>query len=94
MKQFSENEEDVLLGILEKYEQELMGFKGVHYVDVGYKFIKGEQTDKLAIRVHVHEKKPESALEPSEMIRRDIRRDSYRRDPEQACARARPSSPL
>lgn len=72
MKQFSENEEDVLLGILEKYEQELMGFKGVHYVDVGYKFIKGEQTDKLAIRVHVHEKKPESALEPSEMIRRDI----------------------
>lgn len=72
MKQFSEKEEDVLLGILEKYEEKLIGSKGIHYVDVGYKYIKGEQTDKLAIRVHVHEKKPESALKPSEVISREI----------------------
>ncbi|MBV6519865.1 MAG: hypothetical protein DCC43_14850 [Candidatus Brocadia sp.] len=71
MKQFSENELDVLWGILEKHEKELKA-KGGYYVDVGYKYKGGKPTDILAIRVHVHEKKPEIALEPSQLIPRKI----------------------
>ena len=72
MKLFSEQEQEALLKVLEKHKAELMARKGVHYVDVGYKFEKGKPTDKLAIRVHVYEKKPESALESTEVLPRDI----------------------
>lgn len=72
MKQFPQNELDVLLDILEKYEQELKD-KGAHYVDVGYKFKAGKQEDRLAIRVHVLKKiKPKSAVDASKLIPEEL----------------------
>lgn len=69
MKPVSENELDDLLYILEKHEQELKAFKGVHYVDVGYKFKDGNPRDDiLSIRAHVLEKKRLDELDPSQVI--------------------------
>jgi hypothetical protein len=72
MKQFSEQEQEGLLDILKRHEEELKAFEGVHYVDVGYEFEDGKPTDKLAIRVHVHAKKLESELRPSQVLPHEI----------------------
>ena len=61
-----------LLKVLEKHKEELMAYKGVHYVDVGFKFENGVPTEELAIRVHVHEKKPESELESAEILPEEL----------------------
>jgi hypothetical protein len=72
MRKFSEQEQEALLDVLRRHEDELRGYRGVHYVDVGYKFENGNPTDVLAIRVHVGEKQPESALESAQVLPRDI----------------------
>lgn len=72
MKEFSEQEQETLLDVLRRHEQEFKAYQGVHYVDVGYKFEDGKPTDELAIRVHVGEKQPESELESSQVLPRDI----------------------
>ena len=72
MKEFSEQEQETLLDVLSRHEQELKAYQGVHYVDVGYKFEDGKPTDELAIRVHVGEKQPESELESSQVLPREI----------------------
>jgi len=46
-----------LVAIKESVEGELLARPGVTGVDVGYKVVGGEQTDEVAIRVHVEEKK-------------------------------------
>lgn len=72
MKEISEQEQEALLNTLRRHERELKAYPGVHYVDVGYKFENGEPTDVLAIRVHLGEKKPESEVEPSQVLPRSI----------------------
>jgi hypothetical protein len=72
MKRFSEQEQEALLDVLRRHEQELKAYRGVHYVDVGYKLKDGKPTDALAIRVHIDEKQPESELESSQVLPRDI----------------------
>ncbi len=72
MKRFSEQDQEALLEILRRHEDELNAFRGVHHVDVGYKFVNGKPTNKLAIRVHVWEKKPESELEAAQLLPRTI----------------------
>ena len=72
MKQYSEQDQEALLDVLRRHEQELKAFRGVHYVDVGYKFVNGKPTDELAIRVHVGEKQLESALEAEQVLPRDV----------------------
>jgi len=37
--------------------EDLMALPGVNAVDVGYKYVKGKQTDEVCIRVHVDQKK-------------------------------------
>lgn len=72
MKQFSEQDQEALLDVLRRHEEELNAFRGVHYVDVGYKFVNGYPTDELAIRVHVGDKRPESELEAAQVLPRTI----------------------
>jgi hypothetical protein len=72
MKEISEQDQEGLLAILRRHEQELGAYAGVHYVDVGYKFVNGKPTNQLAIRVHVGEKKPERELEPLQILPRSI----------------------
>ncbi|KKO17959.1 MAG: hypothetical protein BROFUL_03357 [Candidatus Brocadia fulgida] len=54
MKQYSENELDVLLDILERYDKELQ-VEGVYYMDVGYRFKDGQRDDQLVCR-HINYK--------------------------------------
>jgi len=68
MRRFSGQDQELLLDVLRRHEQELRAYRGVHRLDVGYKFDNGKPTDVLAIRVHVGEKKPESELGPSRVL--------------------------
>ncbi|MBE9001860.1 hypothetical protein IQ274_27560 [Nostoc sp. LEGE 12447] len=72
MKHFTEEEQNTLLDVLARHEDELCAFKGVHYLDVGIKFENEIPTDQLAIRVYVHEKLPESQLESTEVLPKEI----------------------
>jgi hypothetical protein len=72
MHKLTDSEQAQLLEILRQYEQELRAFRGVHYVDVGFRFKDGRPTDELAIRVHVHEKKPESELDPDQILPKHV----------------------
>jgi hypothetical protein len=72
MRKFSEQDQETLLDVLRSHEQELRAYRGVHRLDVGYKFEDGKPTDVLAIRVHVGDKKPESELEPWQRLPRVI----------------------
>ena len=68
MKESSEKEQEAMLEVLKRHEQELKAFSGVHYIDVGYKFVDGQPTEELAIRVHVGEKKLEKELEATQIL--------------------------
>ena len=73
MKEFSLAEETRLLEILEAVSPELLKFNGVHYLDIGYRFIKQRPTDQLAIRVHVKAKKSPEDLDPSQILPQSIK---------------------
>ncbi len=72
MKRISEINQEALLDVLDRHEQTLMAYDGVQYVDVGYKFKNEQPTDVLAIRVHVHEKKPEAKLDSKQILPHSI----------------------
>jgi len=72
MQEFTSREEQKLLEILRQFQKKLFAFKGVHYLDIGYRFTKGRPLPQLAIRAHVFKKKPLAALDPSETLPRFI----------------------
>src|ERR1700752_14180 len=72
MREVSQDEQNKIMDILRRNQEEIKSFEGVHYVDVGYKFVDGHPSEELAIRVHVPEKKPESALESTEVLPQQI----------------------
>jgi hypothetical protein len=72
MKPIKPEEQDRLLALLRKSKKRLNGFDGVHKVDVGYAFKRGKPTNRLAIRVHVHSKRPEAELARSQILPKEI----------------------
>ena len=72
MRKVSTREQERLMGVLQRNEERLKSFAGVHHVDVGYRYIDGRRTEGLAVRVHVHEKKAESDLEPAEVLPKEL----------------------
>lgn len=72
MKLVSLEEQNYLLAVLKQNKKNLLQYKGVHHVDVGYAYRKGRPTKKLAVRVHVYEKKPESKLLASQVLPKEI----------------------
>jgi hypothetical protein len=62
MRKVSETEQAALLDVLRRHEADLWAYPGVQYVDVGFKFVGGQPTEQLAIRVHVGLKMPEKEL--------------------------------
>lgn len=72
MRLVSEAEQAALLEVLKRNEARLFEHRGVHYVDVGYKFVDGVPTDQLAIRAHVGAKRPEAALDATELLPKSI----------------------
>ena len=66
-----------IVQIKEAAEKELLGRSGVTGVDVGYKYVKGEKTPELAIRILVEKKKKqvpkgESVPEAIEGVKTDV----------------------
>lgn len=51
-----------MTSVLESNLQKIRKLRGVHYVDVGYKYVKGRRTKELAIRIHVNKKLPKEYL--------------------------------
>jgi hypothetical protein len=72
MREVSQEQQAEAMEVLRRNEDRLRGLGGVHYVDVGYEFVNGEPTERLAIRVHVHKKQPESALDPADVAPREL----------------------
>jgi hypothetical protein len=64
--------QDRLLKLLRKHKKRLRAYPGVHRVDIGYAYRRGRPTKQLAIRVHVHKKRPESALKPGEILPKSL----------------------
>ena len=58
--------------VKETHERELLAKQNVVGCGVGYKFVDGKRTDKLAIVVMVRKKTPEGLLELEEIIPREI----------------------
>lgn len=60
---------DEIRRIKRAVEGELLGLPGVCGVDVGHKYVNGEKTDVIAIRVYVEKKEevPEELAVPKEI---------------------------
>lgn len=68
MNRFLYSTQNLFLDHLADYVKTFFAYHGVHYVDVGYKFIKNKLIPKLAIRVHVHRKLPPHRLSSSQQL--------------------------
>ncbi|GAB4269386.1 MAG: hypothetical protein Kow0080_12940 [Candidatus Promineifilaceae bacterium] len=58
--------------VLDKVRKEWLKKPGVTAVDLGFKWQAGEMTRKLAIRVHVTQKKPIADLTPEELFPKEV----------------------
>ena len=52
-----------MLAVLRRHRKEFLKFPGIHYVDVGLKYVKNNRMDKVCIRFHVYKKMPGSLLQ-------------------------------
>ncbi len=72
---------DKIREIKKSVEKELLGRPGVTAVEIGHKIKDGKQTDEIAIRVHVKEKKnvPQDQMIPSEIngVKTDVIQRKY-----------------
>lgn len=68
MELISHSKQKVFLEFLTKQKAELLKFQGVHYLDVGFKYINHLPTAQLAIRIHVHQKKARHRLDASQIL--------------------------
>ena len=65
-------EYELVKSVKEAHERELLAKQNVVGCGVGYKFVDGKRTDKLAIVLMVRKKTPEGLLELEEIIPREI----------------------
>ena len=68
LSQFSPKDESYFLEILKKNQPVLFAYPGVHYLDIGYKYIQGKPQPLLSLRVHVYHKKDLPSLDPIEIL--------------------------
>ena len=57
---------------MREHRAELLAYPNVHSVDIGFEFTDGQPSGRLAIRVHVDQKQPESALDSSQRLPTEI----------------------
>jgi hypothetical protein len=65
-------DQERLLKLLGKHRKQLLKYPNVRSVDVGFEFTDGQPTGRLAIRVHVDEKKLEGELRAAERLPTEI----------------------
>jgi hypothetical protein len=64
-----------LLKVLKRNRKKLMSYQGVYKVDVGYRWTAKKLTGEVAIRAHVHKKKPLPELAPENALPAEL--DGY-----------------
>lgn len=72
MEFISPTYQSALLETLLAYRDILTNYTGVYYIDIGFKYVNHAPTSQLAIRVHVHQKKPNSQLEKGQILPRQL----------------------
>lgn len=68
MEFISPTYQSALLETLLAHRTILTHYPGVHYIDIGFKYVNLLPTTQLAIRVHVHQKKAPSQLESKQIL--------------------------
>ena len=58
--------------VKDKYTNKILGYRGVVGIGIGYKTIKGKETDQLSIVISVKKKKPLKELEENEIIPEEL----------------------
>jgi hypothetical protein len=64
----SQSHQGFLLDFLGACRIELLSYPGVHYVDIGYKYINGYLTPEIAVRLHVYRKRPRFTIPASQIL--------------------------
>ncbi|ORM37996.1 hypothetical protein [Williamsia sp. 1135] len=72
MDEISADEQARLEKALRKHRKSLSAYPNVHNVDVGFEYADGSPTGRLALRVHVTEKKSKTKLKRVERVPDDI----------------------
>lgn len=72
MDEISADEQARLEKALRKHRKSLSALPNVHNVDVGFEYADGSTTGRLALRVHVTEKKPTTELKRAERVPEEI----------------------
>jgi hypothetical protein len=69
LKLISRHEQQALLGLLASHTPRLVAYHpGVHYVDIGYKYVGGAFTGQLALRMHVRQKEARGRLPAGQLL--------------------------
>ncbi|HYH04267.1 MAG TPA: hypothetical protein VEC37_14340 [Bacillota bacterium] len=68
MELITRSQQKSLLELLANHKAQFLNFQGVHYLDIGFKYVNRTPTAQLAIRIHVHEKKARHRLDASQIL--------------------------
>jgi hypothetical protein len=68
----SPKQQTVLLELLAATQPELARYEGVHYLDIGYKYIEKTITSQLAVRIHVHQKQTPTRLTSAQFLPQQV----------------------
>jgi hypothetical protein len=66
------HQQQALLELLASRAPEFHAYRGVHYVDIGYKYVGGKFTEQLAMRLHVQEKKNPDRLSSAQLLPKTV----------------------
>jgi hypothetical protein len=64
----SYGQQHTLLKLLAVHTPQFAEYPGVHYVDIGYKYVRGVFTGQLALRLHVRQKQLPARLSASQLL--------------------------
>lgn len=72
MELISNTQQLALLELLAAHKARFLNFRGVHYLDIGFKYITNILTSQLAIRIHVHQKKAAHLLDLAQLVPKQL----------------------
>jgi hypothetical protein len=72
LKLISRHQQNVLLELLAAHAPQFTQYHGVHYVDIGYKYVGGLLTEQLALRAHVQQKQSPRHLTAIQVLPEEV----------------------
>jgi hypothetical protein len=68
----SHHQQNALLKLLAAHASQFTEYPGVHYVDIGYKYVGGILTEQLALRMHVQQKQLPHRLTSAQFLPEEV----------------------